>query len=334
MEDRTAPPVTLVPPVKPPGKCLWCGGYLTFWKELEDTGLQLYSKPVAYSRCESCDSLSQCEPLSSRQLGQAYSDSYWVEGGNDSPLRRLAVWYQQKILSLDQGLFLCRVLDTLKGKRILEIGPGRGDFLVWARGRGAIVTGWERSAQAVSSLRAKGLEAESVILEDLSLWPVSGETWDVIVGFHVLEHLVDPVKIVAGLISRLAPNGLLIFQVPRIDSWQARMLNQRWIGLDAPRHVSIPSLKGLRKLASSCGLEEQAFKHFSLRDNSFHIFASFFPSLDPHRPGFGGLKMMQLLLGTWCLQPLALLEAFAGKGGTVMMAFQKKTTPSNTNLCQ
>ena len=30
-----------------------------------------------------------------------------------------------------------------------------------------------------------------------------------------------------------------------------------------------------------------------------------------------------MLLGTWCLQPLAVLEALAGKGGTIIMAFQK-----------
>ena len=95
------------------------------------------------------------------------------------------------------------------------------------RPQAAIVTGWERSCRAVSFLRSKRLEAESVILEDFSHWPNSGETWDVIAGFHVLEHLVEPVKVVASLLSRLVPEGLLIFQVPRINSWQARIFG-RW----------------------------------------------------------------------------------------------------------
>lgn len=309
------------------GKCLWCGGHLIFFKELTDVNLSHYRDPVPYGRCEECGSLSQLSPLNLQQLGQAYSESYWVEKEDDSLLRKLALWYQQKIVSWDQGLFLCRVLDTLEGKRILEIGPGRGDFLVWAKAQGAIASGWERSHKAVSSLKAKGLKAESVILEDTSHWPNSGATWDVIVGFHVLEHLVEPVKIVASLLSRLAPDGLLLFQVPRIDSWQAIMLGQHWYGLEVPRHVSIPSMKGLKQWSALLNLELEDWKHFSLRDNAFCILASLFPSVIPHRAEFGGLRLIGLLVGTWLLQPLAFLEALTGRGGTVMMAFRRKTSP-------
>lgn len=327
METKPTQPLELISSVKPSGKCLWCGGCLTFWGELDDSNLNLYHQPVAYGRCESCASLSQSPPLDPQQLGLAYPDSYWVEGENDPLLRRLALWYQQKILSLDQGMFMRRVLGSLEGKRILELGPGRGDFLVWARAQGATVTGWERSPRAVSFLKSKGIKAEVVILEDLSHWRRSGETWDVIAGFHVLEHLVEPVKIVADLLSHLAPNGLLVFQVPRIDSWQANIFRSRWYGLEVPRHVSVPSIKGLKQWASLLKLELVGSKHFSLRDNAFCIVASLFPTAAPHRPGFSGLKMVLLLVGTWCFQPVALLEALTGRGGTVMMAFQKKTVP-------
>ena len=306
------------------GKCPWCGGFLKFWGELDDLNLDLYHHPVAYGRCEFCGSLSQNPPLDSQQLELAYPDSYWVEGEDDPLLRRLALWYQRKILSLDQGLFMRRILGSLEGKKMLELGPGRGDFLVWARSQGAKVMGWERSPRAVSFLKSKGIRAEAVILEDLSHWPGSGETWDIIAGFHVLEHLVEPVRIVAGLLSHLAPNGLLVFQLPRIDSWQANIFGRQWFALEVPRHVSIPSIKGLKQWASLLNLELVDLKHFSLRDNAFCIVASLFPNLIPHRPGFGGLEMMLLLVGTWCFQPLAFIEALTGRGGTVMMAFQKK----------
>ena len=164
LKNRTATPATLASPIKPPGKCLWCGGCLRFWQDLVDSNLNLYPSPVGYGRCESCGSLSQDPPLSPQQLGQAYPESYWVEDEDDSLLMKLALWYQQKVLAWDQGLFLRQVLDTVEGKRILEIGPPRGDLLVWARAQGAIVTGWERSCRAVSFLRSKRLEAESVIL--------------------------------------------------------------------------------------------------------------------------------------------------------------------------
>jgi len=289
-----------------------------------DVVLGIYPHPVAYGLCKSCGSLSQFPPLDPQELGTAYSESYWVEGEGDSTLKQLALWYQLKILSLDQGRFLRHAAGGLKGKRILEIGPGRGDFLLWAKAQGAAVMGWERSSRAVNLLKSHGLAAESVVLEDLSHWPQSGQFWDVIAGFHVLEHLVEPAKVVAGLLSRLAPQGLLIFQVPRIDSWQARILGKRWIGLDAPRHVSIPTLSGLRRLAFNLDLEECATKHFSLRDNALFLLTSLFHFLTPHRPDFSGFRLAGLLVGAWGLQPLALLEAFMGKGATIMVAFQRK----------
>jgi len=50
---------------------------------------------------------------------------------------------------------------------------------------------------------------------------------------------------------------------------------------------------------------------------------SLFPSLNPHRLGSGGLKLASMFLATWCLQPLAVLEALTGKGATIMMAFSE-----------
>lgn len=308
---------------RPRGECLWCGGSLVFWKELRDSNLGLFPEAVAYGRCKSCGSMGQLPPLTPGRLAQAYPESYWGEGGEDARLKRLALWYQRQILSLDQGRFVRQVSGPLRGKRILEIGPGRGDFLCWAQAQGAEVAGWERSPQVVAYLRSLGLAAEAVVLEDLAQWPQPTEKWEVIAGFHVLEHLTDPFHVVAGLLAHLAPHGRLIIQVPRIDSWQAQLLGDRWAGLEVPRHVSLPTLQGLKSLAFRLNLQEQARRHFSLRDNAFNLIWSLFPALNPHRLGPGGLKLAMMFLGTWSLQPLALLEALAGKGATIMMAFQR-----------
>ena len=193
-------------------------------------------------------------------MAQAYPESYWAEGGEESWLKRLALWYQQQILSLNQGWFVRHVSGPLQGKRVLEIGPGRGDFLRWAKAQGAEAAGWERSPQAVAYLRSLGLAAEAVVLEDRSQWPQPSEKWDIIAGFHVLEHLTDPLQVIAGLLSHLAPQGRFIIQVPRIDSWQAQLLGDRWAGLDVPRHVSLPTLQGLKRLAARLDLQEQAHR--------------------------------------------------------------------------
>lgn len=191
----------------PGGKCPWCGGRLAYWDKLRDSNLGLYPDQVAYGRCESCGSLGQLSSLTPLQLGQAYSESYWVADENNSPLQQLALGYQRIILHWDHGRFVRQELGQIKGKRLLEIGPGRGDFLRWAKAQGAEVIGWERSSQAVALLQGHGLAAETVVLENLSQWPAPTKAWDVIVGFHVLEHLVDPMKVVAGLLPRKPLNS-------------------------------------------------------------------------------------------------------------------------------
>jgi SAM-dependent methyltransferase len=306
-------------------QCLWCGGRLRFWQVLRDEYLGVYPDPVSYGRCEACGSLGQIEALSADELGKAYPAGYWQEEESPSRLSRLALWYQKKMVAIDQGRFARRALGSLRGKRVLEIGPGRGDFLQWAKDQGADVEGWERAPQAVSCLRRQGLTAKIVVLEDVRRWPISQERFDLIVGFHVLEHLGDPRQIVAALAEYLAPHGAMVFQLPRADSWQAEFLGKRWIGLDPPRHITVPTLKGINYLITRLGFEDFHYRNFSLRDNASIIVSSVLPSLGPHRPGFAGFRVVGHLLGVWLLQPVALIEALAGKGGTISLCLRKNS---------
>ena len=306
-------------------QCLWCGGRLRFWRVLRDEYLGVYPDPVSYGRCEACGSLGQIEVLSADELGKAYPAGYWQEEERSSRLRRLALWYQKKMVAIDQGRFARSAVGSLRGKRVLEIGPGRGDFLQWAKDQGADVEGWERAPQAVSCLRRQGLTAKVMVLEDVPGWPKSKEHFDLIVGFHVLEHLGDPLGIVSALAEYLAPNGAMVFQLPRADSWQAEFLGKRWIGFDPPRHITVPTLKGINYFITRLGFEDSHYKNFSLRDNASIIVSSLLPSLGPHRPEFAGFRVVGHLLGVWLLQPLALIEALAGKGGTIYFCLRRKS---------
>ncbi|OGR24117.1 MAG: hypothetical protein A2139_07035 [Desulfobacca sp. RBG_16_60_12] len=236
----------------------------------------------------------------------------------------MALWYQKKIMAYDHGLFVRSVFRTLKSKRILEIGPGRGDFLKWAQDRGALVKGWERAPQAVRFLINRGLAAESVVLEDTQNWPDPEDPWDLIIGFHVLEHLVDPTEVVAALLSRMAANGILIFQLPRADSYQARIFGKHWFGLEVPRHVSIPTYLGIERWRTNLNLDKIGEKHFSLRDNASAMLLSLFSSLEPNRQDNCGLNLLGYFFGVWLFQPLAWVEAKMAKGGTIMLALRLK----------
>lgn len=92
---------------------------------------------------------------------------------------------------------------------VLEIGFGNGEFLQWAQGQGATVTGVEIIPELVDVAQAAGLEAYLYnIVEPDGEDPLCGRKFDCIVALDVLEHLqhltVEQAKVA---LSRMA--GLL-----------------------------------------------------------------------------------------------------------------------------
>jgi 2-polyprenyl-3-methyl-5-hydroxy-6-metoxy-1,4-benzoquinol methylase len=101
--------------------------------------------------------------------------------------------------------------DQFAGRRLLEIGPGLGDFLVLARDAGAEVLGVE-----MDGLYADFAERERRVpilrkhVEALE----AGDMFDFIALFHVLEHLENPQATLRSLRTRLKPRGQLLIEVP------------------------------------------------------------------------------------------------------------------------
>jgi SAM-dependent methyltransferase len=118
--------------------------------------------------------------------------------------------------------------------RVLEIGSGTGWMLGAFRARGWAATGSERSLAGARAAR----DASGVPMFVGDLGGVRpGASCDLIVMFHVLEHLADPQNALRDAAARLVPGGTLVLGVPNIGSWQARFAGPHWLHLDVPRHL-------------------------------------------------------------------------------------------------
>ena len=72
--------------------------------------------------------------------------------------------------------------------------------------------------------------------------------FDIIVLWHVLEHLSDPGDIVKEIYKVLNSSGILVIAVPNFGSYQSRIFSKHWFHLDIPRHIyhyDTPSLESL-----------------------------------------------------------------------------------------
>jgi SAM-dependent methyltransferase len=96
--------------------------------------------------------------------------------------------------------------------RLLEIGVGRGGFLVMARELGWAVSGVDVSRWAAEQIaRQHGIRVMTGELWDVGL---ASASFDVVHMSHVLEHVPDPVRVLEEVRRVLKPDGRVIIEVP------------------------------------------------------------------------------------------------------------------------
>jgi 2-polyprenyl-3-methyl-5-hydroxy-6-metoxy-1,4-benzoquinol methylase len=144
------------------------------------------------------------------------------------------------------------VIADWRGKRVLEIGCAAGATLVVLRRRGAEVTGIEISEAACRvGLEKFGLEILNQPAEDAVFEPNS---FDVVLLFDVLEHLVDPGAALERATQALAPGGYLALSVPNFDRFDKERL--AWPGIQSYRE----HLNYFRERALTAWLEARGFR--------------------------------------------------------------------------
>lgn len=106
------------------------------------------------------------------------------------------------------------------GSQVLDIGCGRGGLLEYLRQqRGCQVTGLDIADDAILACKEKGIQA---IKCDVEQDDITG-TFEVIILCAILEHLLDPVRVLTKLQANLADQGSLIVGVPNFSHILARI---------------------------------------------------------------------------------------------------------------
>lgn len=143
-----------------------------------------------------------------------------------------------------------RTLGPIEGKLVLEVGYGNGEMLRAMASKGVRVWGYEKS------VAVKQLEVSERIKIVRSVEEVGLDSMDMVVAYHVLEHVKKPDKWLNEVKMLIRPGGRLIVRVPRIDSWEARVAGKSWYHIDYPYHEVLYSKLGLQTLFDRSGLEK------------------------------------------------------------------------------
>lgn len=204
-------------------------------------------------RCAGCGSAF----FSNRRI----EPDYWQAAGQEEAYAEPAV--EQALMELHrQALADLRRLHP-QARSLLDAGCGEGLFLGLARQEGLEATGLEASPRGAELARERsGCPVRVSAVEDFS---ASGESWDLITLWDVIEHLPEPRPSLESLASALNPGGILALRTPNEASAfraLARGVARLSLGLGKgllkyvyyhPHYVTFTPA-GLEKLCARAGL--------------------------------------------------------------------------------
>lgn len=85
------------------------------------------------------------------------------------------------------------------------------------------------------------------------------EQYDIIMMHHSLEHMFEPKKVLKHIVKLLKPGGKLLVRIPVMGNYGWKKYGTYWCGIDAPRHIFVPTEKALKTLFQATGFEVDQF---------------------------------------------------------------------------
>ena len=144
---------------------------------------------------------------------------------------------------------------TPKKSKVLEIGSGHGFFVESAHKGSFDITGIEISEE--KRAMAKKVTSAEILDIDINFQTPNLENLDLVVMFHVLEHIVDPISFLKKIKKLLKPKGKLIVEVPNCDDFQLG-LNISYKNFYWQRaHIHYFTPKILRKVFNAAGFKTE-----------------------------------------------------------------------------
>ncbi len=134
-----------------------------------------------------------------------------------------------------------------RGARIVDVGGGSGELLRALRSLGF------RDLTCVDPFLPEHSTSNAFRLLRTTLANVE-ETFNVVMYHHALEHVVDLQLELVALRDHLSPDGLGLIRLPLLPNMAFDHYRTRWVQIDPPRHIHIPSRRGLRLAMERVGL--------------------------------------------------------------------------------
>jgi SAM-dependent methyltransferase len=163
--------------------------------------------------CRRCGLVWSNPRPSEAEVRRYYSREYRLDykGHSTPPLRHVA---RSGRGALNRYRELAPYLRN--GARILDVGAGGGEVVYVFRRMGFDACGLEPDERYARHARETlGVPVETGFVQDVTF---AGRRFDAVTMYHALEHVEDPLAILARLRSWIAEDGVLLVEVPNVEA--------------------------------------------------------------------------------------------------------------------
>ena len=150
-------------------------------------------------------------------------------------------------------------LVPLRCRRVLEVGCGSGELGRSLRGRGHHVTGIELVPEMARRAR-RWLDCVATADVERDGFPFRPASFDALVFADVLEHLIDPWRVLREALEVLAEDGVVVASIPNVQNIDVlrRLFLGRWDyrerGILDFGHLRFFTLRSIRALFAQADL--------------------------------------------------------------------------------
>jgi len=228
--------------------CALCGGE-NFKSALECEGF-------SFVKCRHCGLVQRNPQPDKNEILARYSDTY----GNDYlsyELENETAFLKLQQLALKDAGFsklekkLLAAEQRAEPPSILDIGCATGALIASLRDKGWRVTGVEISPSAIYAKNERKLDVRNTPLEE-NHFP--GNSFDVILASHLIEHLNEPKSFLEETYRILKNDGAIFITTPDISGFQSRLFGSRWRSAIFD-HLYLFSRRTLSKMLKTVGFK-------------------------------------------------------------------------------
>lgn len=133
-------------------------------------------------------------------------------------------WFTNPVIIQDcknRMEWISKQYGDVRGKKILDIGCSSGYFLKTLFSASANASGVELNESCSDYARSLGFTVYSKTIESLGF----KDEFDLIVMFHTLEHVFDPISALRAIHTALKRGGVFMGEVPNQHDWRIRIFN-------------------------------------------------------------------------------------------------------------